>query len=219
MFAPRFRRLLTAAALGTLLAAPLQIAAQTVSVSKSSDALPSEIAAPINALLAPAGVRVVLGAVTVDFWWVTSLPLTEGAGVSWSRVAEGTLVGAVRVSAPWRDIRGRVVKPGVYTLRYGVQPANGDHLGVSPHREFLLLSPVASDTTVTVAGHDAAVDLSKATIGGSHPAVLSLDPPVATAPPLSAFKTDAGFDAVVFEVPAAGEVLRFGLILIGRIEV
>ena len=88
---------------------------------------------------------------TLDFWFVTSLPLQAGGAPSWQQTEEGTIVGAVRVSAVYRDIRGRTIKPGTYTLRYGIQPANGDHLGVSPFREFLLLSPAAADTPSTAA--------------------------------------------------------------------
>ena len=56
---------------------------------------------------------------------------------------------------------GAVIKPGVYTLRYGVQPDNGDHLGVSPHRQFLLISPAADDRNPAPQGHDGTVELSK----------------------------------------------------------
>jgi hypothetical protein len=111
-----------------------------------------------------------------------------------------------------------VIKPGTYTLRYGIQPANGDHLGVSPFREFLLLSPASQDADPAPRKHDALIDLSKQTIGGSHPAVWSLDPPVATEAPLTVHTTDLGHKALVMEGPIPGGTLRFGLVLIGKIE-
>jgi hypothetical protein len=143
--------------------------------------------------------------------------------VSWTHVEEGTLVGAVKLSADYRDVRGRVIKTGVYTLRYGIQPANGDHLGVSPYREFLLLSPAAVDTDPAPRGHDGTVEISKQAIGGSHPGVWSLDPPVAGGEALKAHQTELGHDAIVMEVPTVRDgkpagPLRFGLVLIGRIE-
>ena len=56
------------------------------------------------------------------------------------RLAEGSVVGGnARDRRLSSDIRGKVVKPGVYTLRYALQPQNGDHLGAAPNREFLLL--------------------------------------------------------------------------------
>jgi hypothetical protein len=200
--------------------AAVLVSANALSVSKHTDAPPPELAPAVRSLLAPSGARVAAAATTLDFWWVKTLPLKGAGAPSWQQVDEGTLVGAVRVSAVYRDIRGRTIKPGVYTLRYGIQPANGDHLGVSPFREFLLLSPAAADTDVAPTGHEGTVELSKQTIGGSHPAVWSLDPPALTdAAPLSARTNDAGHEAVIFEVPtASGTPLRFGLILVGKIE-
>ena len=60
----------------------------------------------------------------------------------------------MRVSGPYKEIRGKVVAPGVYTLRYGLQPQNGDHLGISTFREFLVVSPAAVDTDPKVLGFD-----------------------------------------------------------------
>jgi hypothetical protein len=196
------------------------LAANALSAAKLTEAPPPELTPAVRAALAPDGARVSADGVTLDFWWVKTLPVTGAA--TWQQVAEGALVGAVRVGAAFRDIRGRAIKPGVYTLRYGIQPANGDHLGVSPFREFLLLSPAAADAAPEPTGHEGTVDLSKQTIGGSHPAVWSLDPPAvdpAGAALLSTRTNDAGHHAVVFEVPtSAGTPLRFGLILLGKIE-
>lgn len=168
--------------------------------------------------MAEAGAKVESGAATLEFWWVTSLD-RSGSGEGWARVPEGSLVGAVRVSEPYPDIRGRRVKPGVYTLRYALQPMNGDHLGVSPHREFLLVSPAAADTTAAPTGYQGTVDLSKQTTGASHPAAWSLEPPAGTdAPLLSSYRNDAGHQGIVFEVQTSSGPLKFGLILIGKIE-
>ncbi|MDO8680320.1 MAG: hypothetical protein Q7R30_17515 [Acidobacteriota bacterium] len=161
-----------------------------------------------------------LGESTIEFWWVNGVAITA-AGPGWSNVEGGTLVGALRVTGMFKEIRGKVVKPGVYTLRYGQQPQNGDHLGISPFREFLLLSPAAVDRDPKVPGFDGAVALSKQTIGTSHPASLSLDPPEdAPGAVLSAYKNDSGHDGVVFEVKQAGQAaatIKFGLILVGLI--
>jgi hypothetical protein len=170
-------------------------------------------------------VRVVVakGNVTLDFWWVTGLPLPEGVAPSWAALEEGTLVGAVSITPAYRDIRGRVIKPGVYTLRYGIQPQNGDHIGVSPFREFLLISPAAVDTDPAPLGHDGTIELSKQAIGGSHPGVLSIDPPSAGGVSLELHKTELGHDAVIVEVPTMRDgkpagPLKFGVVVMGRIE-
>ena len=146
-----------------------------------------------------------LGDATLEIWLERRAATAPGPG--WSNVESGTLVGAVRVTGAFKEIRGKVVKPGVYTLRYGQQPQNGDHLGISPFREFLLLSPAAVDRDPKVLGFDGTVALSKQTIGTSHPASLSLDPPEdAPGAVLSAYKNESGHDGVVFEARARCQV-------------
>jgi hypothetical protein len=178
----------------------------------------------VSAALAPGGVRVSVSGATLDFWFVKELPLKDAStAATWASVEEGALVGAVNVSADFRDIRGRLIKPGVYTLRFGIQPQNGDHLGVSPFREFLLLSPASVDGNPAPRGHDGTIEMSIKTAGGSHPAVWSIDPPQATENALATHTTELGHSAVVVEVPvsrksqSAGS-LRFGVVLIGRID-
>ncbi|HWP99365.1 MAG TPA: hypothetical protein VNK92_02730 [Vicinamibacterales bacterium] len=196
---------------------PAPGAAQTLRAEALTAPPPAELAPGVRERLADRGVKATAGDVTIELWWVKALPVSKDA--AWSGVREGSLVGAVRLSAPYRDIRGRTLKPGVYTLRFGIQPADGDHMGVSPFREFLLLSPAAADTDPEPVSHDQLVELSKQAIGSSHPAPWSIDPPAATEPPLSVRTNDAGHEAVVVEVPtSAGKPLRFGLILVGKIE-
>ena len=176
-----------------------------------SDPVPAELAAPVAAQVAPGGVRATANSkTTVTFWWVKDLP-----GASWAEVPEGTLVGAVKIDADMRDIRGGAVKAGVYTLRYGIQPSNDDHYGISPFRNFLLLSPAAVDTDPSAKDHDGTIELSRQTIGGKHPAALSIDPPAGKDAPLTVYTTDLGHKSVIVEVGK----LKFGIVLIGRIRV
>ena len=191
------------------------VAANGIQVAKHDAAPPDPIAAPVKALLAQGGATVTVNDVAVRFWWVKSL---DAKAAAWSGVPEGALVGAVQLPAVFKDIRGRNIKPGVYLLRFGLQPQNGDHLGVSPHREFLLATPAADDTSPAPLGHDPAVELAAKTINISHPAVFSIDPPAATHPPLTVVETPEGHTSVVFEVPTAHGPLKFGLVLIGHIE-
>lgn len=179
-------------------------------VTPLSDKPAAELAAGIASELVPAA-RVAVGEATLDIWLAKAV---QGGGADWSAVESGTLVGAMRVGGAFKDIRGKVVKPGVYTLRYGQQPQNGDHLGISQFREFLLLSPAAIDTDPKVLGFDGVVALSKEVIGTAHPASLSLDPPHdASGAPLSVYKNELGHEGVVLQIGA----LKFGLIVSGLI--
>ncbi len=205
---------------------PAGQAGAALSGSVQTSPPPAALAPPIAGKLAKGSVRVVVskGPATLEFWWVDGLAVKGGAAApAWADVEEGALVGAVNVSTEFRDIRARVIKPGVYTLRYGIQPDNGDHLGVSPFRQFLLLSPATLDTDPQPRGHDGTIEISKEAIGGSHPAVLSIDPPAAKEAPLQLHKTELDHDAIVMELPVVRDgkpagTLRFGLVLIGKIE-
>ena len=176
-------------------------------VAPLTDRPPAELSAGIASLLKPAA-KVQTGAATLDIW------LTDKMDPSWSGVDSGTLVGAMRVAGEFNEIRGKSVKPGVYTLRYGLQPQNGDHLGISMYRDFVLLSPAAIDTDPKVLGFDGVVALSKEVIGTAHPASLSLDPPEgAPGAVLSTYKNEHGHEGVVLQIGA----LKFGLIVSGLI--
>jgi len=175
---------------------------------KHTDPVPTDIAAPVAAKVAPGGVRATANGATITFWWVTDLP-----GAAWADVPEGTLVGAVKLDADVRDIRGHVIKAGVYTLRYGIQPANDDHFGISPFRNFLLVSPAAVDKDPATVDHDGVIALSRQTLGGKHPAVLSIDPPAAKDAALAVYTTDLGHKSLIVEVGK----LKFGIVLIGKI--
>jgi hypothetical protein len=183
---------------------------------------PAQLAPAVASALQSSGIKAIVGAATLDIWWVQAIALS-GDGPGWSTVESGTLVGAMRISGAFKEIRGKVVQPGAYTLRYGLQPQNGDHLGISTFREFLVLSPASADTDPKVLGFDGVVALSKQVIGTSHPAGLSIDPPEdAPGAVLSAYRNDAAHDGIVFEVARslggkpAGTV-KFGLIVSGTI--
>jgi hypothetical protein len=182
------------------------------SVTPLTEKPPAELSAGVQSRLAPAA-KVVAGEATLEIWLVRQLEKT-GDGPGWSSVDSGTLVGALRVSGSFKEIRGKVVKPGVYTLRYGQQPQNGDHLGISLFREFLLISPAALDTDPKVLGFDGVVALSKEVIGTAHPASLSIDPPEdAPGAVLSTYQNESGHDGVVVQIGP----IKFGLIVAGLI--
>ena len=182
------------------------------SVAPLSDKPPADLAAGLAARLAPAA-KVTVGAATLEIWLVESLERTAD-GPGWSNVDSGTLVGAMRVSGEFKEIRGKAVKPGVYSLRYGLQPQNGDHLGISAFRDFLLLSPAAIDKDAKGLGFAGVVALSKEVIGTAHPASLSLDPPEdAPGAVLSTYKNEHGHEGVVLQIGT----LKFGLIVSGLI--
>ena len=143
--------------------------AQGLTATAQTMALPDELQAGIKAAIGAAtSAKVVIGSTTLELWWGAP------TAASWRRWRRAPWIGAIRVTGAYRDIRGKVVKAGVYTLRYALQPQNGDHLGAAPNREFLLLSPAAVDIDAKPLGFDGTVALAKQTTGTSHPASLSI---------------------------------------------
>jgi hypothetical protein len=207
-------------ALFVSLAAPT--VAQDLSVKPGGASIPSELAEPVRAALAERSTTVARGDATIEIWWARQLPTkagAAGASPTWASIADGALVGAMRLDKPLPDIRGLSIKPGVYTLRFALQPQDGDHMGVSPFREFLLVAQAALDQAVDPLGYKGAVSLAKKTGSKSHPASLSLDPPAASGEPGTIATNEAGHKAAIFRVPVAGGGhLTFGLVLVGFIE-
>jgi hypothetical protein len=95
--------------------------------------------------------------------------------VSINTVPHGALFGVIRFDQPGKDRRGQNLKPGVYTLRYSMFPITGDHQGVAPQRDFLLLTPAADDADPTATpNYSTLTKASMKASGTPHPAVLSL---------------------------------------------
>jgi hypothetical protein len=92
-------------------------------------------------------------------------------------IEPGTLVGALRFPAVSSDYRKQTVKAGTYTLRYGQQPQDGNHIGTAQYRDFVMAIPAADDKSPDVLTQEKATDMSKKAAGTTHPAIFSILPP------------------------------------------
>ena len=130
--------------------------------------------------LEPKGYRVSLadGVVLCDVWLRNGAPIrakTDVSGAIYTELADSTLIGVVSFPAATKDYRGQVIKPGAYTLRYELHPTDGNHMGISSFRDFLLLTSVALDQTVdTVFKFEELTKLSAKSSGTNHPLPWSL---------------------------------------------
>ncbi len=148
---------------------------------EAAGAPPAELAPAIAATLQEKGHRVIAGAdgkVWCEVWFVKTAPkgpATSEADVTWKTIIPFSLVGAIRFPAQANDRRGQQIKAGVYTLRYANYPVNGDHLGVAPQRDFLVMSHAAADLTPgPMAKFEDLIAVSRKVSGAAHPAVLSM---------------------------------------------
>ncbi|MCA9056629.1 MAG: hypothetical protein KDA75_22530, partial [Planctomycetaceae bacterium] len=93
--------------------------------------------------------------------------------------APGELVGVLAVPkrADFLEFRGNELEQGTYTLRYGRQPMDGNHIGTSDLADFLVAIPAEKDEAAGVMeDQQEMVELSAAASGTTHPAILSLQP-------------------------------------------
>ena len=156
------------------------------------DEIPEEIR---RALHAEGRLVTLESGTTLEFWFRSEQPGGGGAnpGATFPDLKVGALVGAVRISGPWSDYKGNPIEPGVFTMRYGNRPEDGNHMGVSVHLDFVLLVPVTEDMAVEVDwGQDDLNIMSFAATGIGHPAVMSLAPNWDGISEPAIFQDDAG---------------------------
>jgi hypothetical protein len=137
---------------------------------------PEELAPALRSELVPEGVR----SGSLEIWLRSSPPegdAREGLGIAFGRLTPGALAGVARLASDWTDYKGQRIAAGLYTLRYGIEPADGNHMGVSAYRDFFLLVPVADDPgPAVVPGPGDLNALSMKASRTHHPAALALFP-------------------------------------------
>lgn len=142
-------------------------------------AAPADIPAPIQSTLDAQGVRVTndQGATLCEVWLRKTLPTSanpnSSSDVLFGALAEGALVGVLHLPNAATDFRNQNIKPGYYTLRYGLIPQDGNHMGVNATRDAFLLGPVAADTNPDKAlTFEDLVKLATQASGTPHPGFL-----------------------------------------------
>jgi hypothetical protein len=138
---------------------------------------PAEVAPAIAQVMQKAGTKITNnGAAYCEIWFRTDKPSGPKAAEENITLAlpQGALLGVIRFTGNGSDRRGQTIKAGVYTLRYGIMPVNGDHQGAAPQRDFLLMTPAADDKDLSsLPNFEALVAMSRKASGTPHPAVLS----------------------------------------------
>ena len=219
------RMLLTIVLAAASMLAATQAAAQTYKLEKAATPPPPALSAAVRDTLSPEVLRV-MGprGLLCEVWLRKALPAaaapTDEPDVKMVRLAEGTLVGAMRLPGDTRDFRQQIIHAGVYTLRYIWQPPTADHLGLAEQRDFLLVAPAAIDTNPAAVSHDDTVNLSLTVTNTKHPSVWSLAPLAAGAGTLPAIVRNDDNDTWMLGFQGTlerGEApLRMGLVVIGH---
>lgn len=157
--------------------------AAVVGKIESITTAPEGVSASVLKELADKGYRVLLddGSVACEIWLRKSVPAQakpETPGSGYPQLAVSTLVAVINFPQASTDYRGQAIKSGTYTLRYALQPDDGNHMGTSPTRDFLLLVPASSDSDPKATFKFAElVEMSRKATGTKHPGVLNLVEP------------------------------------------
>jgi hypothetical protein len=172
---------LIATSIVTLALASLAHAAETYKAAVLKEPPPTTVAPELRAALGDQGVRIVdgQGKNFADFWLRKEIPAKEKpagpkGAVQFPFLADGEFIGVCRLAAEIHDYRDQAIAAGLYTMRFGLQPVNGDHLGVSTYRDYALLLPAAKDRALALPTHKQLEERSAESAGTSHPACLLL---------------------------------------------
>lgn len=157
------------------------------------------------------------GELEATFWFRRDTPEAESVssqlGVNFSKLSNSDLLGVVEFKSEWSDYKAIRVRPGVYTLRYQVQPADGNHMGVSQFRDFFILIPAELDEDPQARySYAELMALSTQASGVTHPASMALFPVYEDIAEAKLFQDDLGqwtlaraFNSTVIGVVVTGQ--------------
>jgi hypothetical protein len=134
----------------------------------------TKVAEALRKTVVEKGLRVMdgKGKTICEVWFRKEIPIgkEEVPGASFGQIAEGTFLGIINFPANTSDFRGQGIKAGWYSLRYALILQDGNHLGVSPARDFVLLLPAGDDKDPNAQMKmDEMLKLSRAASGSGHP--------------------------------------------------
>ena len=188
------------------------LAAQSadVTVRTANKAVPNEIAPELQALFQSQAVQVVQGDKTVlELWLAKEVPLQSkptSTVKALDVVKPVSLLGAVVIPSARRDYRDDEVPAGTYTMRFALQPQDGNHSGSSEFGYFGVLVPAKLDTKPdAIKDYKELMKASSKETSTDHPMVLSLRPVTSTeGPPLRLNTPAPEHKSVRVKIPAKG---------------
>jgi hypothetical protein len=194
---------------------------------KTAEAAPPEqIKEPLRKLLNAQSIQLLdaKGEVLAEVWLRKEIAAKAGAdkaALNYRALPETSFLGAIRFPKGGSDYRQQKLKAGVYTMRLGFQPMDGNHMGTAPYNEFCLLVPADQDASPEPLKTGKELNkLSNKASGTDHPAVLLLFPnnKPAAAPELAS-KGDGHYVLNAKEEVLVGDAkapLGIGLTLVGH---
>jgi hypothetical protein len=159
------------------------------------------------------------GKAIAELWLRKEVPSHEGSidGANFGQINEGALVGVITYPANTTDYRGQGLKAGTYILRYGVSMQDGAHLGVSPSRDFFLITRPDDDKDPKDLPAAEVLKLSRAAIGTGHPGPLALAFPTSDPKDLPKVVSNEHEQVILeFKLKLKSGELPIGFIVVGK---
>jgi hypothetical protein len=185
---------------------------------------PEQVAEPIHTVLNNEAVSLANDdSPFFQFWFRKELPLAQepaGGTLALDTLQEGTVLGVLKVNAERYDFRDEEIPVGVYIVRFGIQPEDGNHLGVAPTRTFALLIPAEADKELDPVAHEELMKAAAVINAASHPSSLNLQPveQAEGAFPRLEERNDGQHKVLLLQLPArvgtSGDVTKLNVALV-----
>lgn len=175
------RFLIPAIAIAWFAAAPLHSTASEFQLKVVDKEAPKELSQSFRDVLQAKAVQLLQGDKPVyEFWFVSKLQLKskpESLRYHLDALAPTTVIGALAATRSERDYRDDELYEGIYTMRFSLQPQDGNHLGTAEYPYFAVLIPANLDTTIDgIKSYKQMVKASSKETATDHPIILSLRP-------------------------------------------
>ena len=165
----------------TILLIAMPLAAAEFSVKVTTTPVPKDVSAAVKKTLGKDCIQLSIGGKPwLEFWLRAPLPLKAKPAKpekALDALATATLMGVVRIHKSGRDYRVDDLYKGVFTMRYGKIPGDGNHLGATDYPYFAVLIPATKDPKLDT--YKTFKTMTKASLmetASEHPMILSLRP-------------------------------------------
>jgi hypothetical protein len=213
--------------IGIAILVPASLFAQDYAAEAVEEAPPADaLAAEMAAQLSPTSIAIKKGdTLQCQIWLSKQWPVAAGfkaTGEILYPFTQGQLIGAVKYARRGGDFRDQRIDRGVYTLRYAHQPVDGNHVGTSKTRDFLLLVKADEDKSPDAFDVKKLHEASAGAAGSSHPALLAMHAVEGEAGDKPAIRHEKQHDLWLVRLPGnvkAGDKespLAFDLVIVGH---
>jgi len=156
-----------------------------------------------------------------QLWLSKTIPTkkTEVPGANFGQIPEGTFIGVINFLSDGSDYRGQGIKPGFYTLRYGLILQDGNHQGVSPARDFFLACPITDDNNPSVQlKNEDLIKYSRNVTGTGHPSVWCLVLASSKEGLPRIVKNESEQVVIELNIPSGSSGPTIGMVIVGKAE-